>query len=565
MSPMVPLVHYLFTRLRQLGIESVHGVPGDFNLIALDHLEPAGLKWIGDANELNAGYAADGYARIKGIGAIITTFGVGELSAINAIAGSYAENIPVVHIAGSPSTISQKKKLLLHHTLGDGDFSVFADIYRRVTVAQARLHDVMIATTLIDSTLRECLIKRKPVYIELPTNMVTVMVDAAPLERSIDLFLTTLDGQQQQFVVSTILERLYQAQQPVLLVDCLINRYKMESKVDELIRKSNIPTFVTPMGKSCVNESLLNYHGMYAGIASKDTIRKYVETSDLVLFLGPLKSDYNTTGYTHQLPTQNTVDIYPDSTHIGYACYNLPFSEVINGLTESLDVNKFKVVDTSILSLNIPLPLTTKPHPTGTVTHDYLWVKLAEWLKPNDILLTEMGTACLGVWDTKLPHGVTAISQTLWSSIGYTLPAAQGAALAASELKHAGRVILFEGDGSAQLTAQAIGTMLAHKLNIIIFLINNEGYTIERWVHGMDAKYNDIAQWRYTDLPRAMGGTEETVKSFNISTTAELEALWASDEFQNPIGMKFVELHMPREDAPASLKLLCGAASKRNA
>ena len=98
----------------------MHGVPGDYNLVALDYLPKAGLNWVGSVNELNAGYAADGYARIKGIAAIITTFGVGELSALNAIAGSYSEYVPVIHIVGTPSTLSQANGMLLHHTLGNG-------------------------------------------------------------------------------------------------------------------------------------------------------------------------------------------------------------------------------------------------------------------------------------------------------------------------------------------------------------------------------------------------------------------------------------------------------------
>lgn len=114
----VDVAEYLFRRLHQVGIRAVHGVPGDYNLVALDYLPKAGLKWVGNVNELNAGYAADGYARVKGISAIITTFGVGELSAINAIAGAFSEYVPVVHIVGTPSTISQRDGMLLHHTLG---------------------------------------------------------------------------------------------------------------------------------------------------------------------------------------------------------------------------------------------------------------------------------------------------------------------------------------------------------------------------------------------------------------------------------------------------------------
>lgn len=107
------LSQYLFKRLHEVGIRSVHGLPGDYNLVALDYLKPAGLHWVGNCNELNAGYAADGYARVNGVSAIITTFGVGELSAVNAIAGAYSEFVPVIHIVGYPTTAAQKNGLLL--------------------------------------------------------------------------------------------------------------------------------------------------------------------------------------------------------------------------------------------------------------------------------------------------------------------------------------------------------------------------------------------------------------------------------------------------------------------
>jgi len=120
----VDVAEYLFTRLHQMGVRSIHGLPGDYNLVALDYIPKLDLKWVGNVNELNAGYAADGYARIKGISALVTTFGVGELSAANAIAGAYSEHVPVVHIVGVPSTISQRDGMLLHHTLGNGNFNV---------------------------------------------------------------------------------------------------------------------------------------------------------------------------------------------------------------------------------------------------------------------------------------------------------------------------------------------------------------------------------------------------------------------------------------------------------
>ncbi|WP_264766429.1 thiamine pyrophosphate-binding protein, partial [Klebsiella pneumoniae] len=138
MQPTYTIGDYLLDRLVDCGIDRLFGVPGDYNLQFLDRvIAHSALGWVGCANELNAAYAADGYARIKGAGALLTTYGVGELSALNGIAGSYAEHIPVLHIVGAPSTGAQQRGELLHHTLGDGDFRHFARMSEQITCSQA--------------------------------------------------------------------------------------------------------------------------------------------------------------------------------------------------------------------------------------------------------------------------------------------------------------------------------------------------------------------------------------------------------------------------------------------
>lgn len=567
MSETVPLVSYLFTRLRQLGIKSVHGVPGDYNLVSLDYIEEAGLEWVGDANELNAGYSADGYARVKGIGAVMTTFGVGELSAINAIAGSFAEYVPVVHIAGSPSTASQRDHMLLHHTLGNGDFTVFANCYKQVTIAQANLHDINTAASEVDQVLATCWIKSRPVYIELPTDMVTRHVDASPLEKPLPLTVADNDESTEDAAAQDILSRLYAAKQPVLLIDGCVSRHRLASEVTEFVKKTNLPTFTTPMGKGTIDETLPNFAGVYAGNGSHDVVREFVEQSDMVLSIGSIKSDFNTTGFTYRLSTLNAIDVHTEFTTVEEKRYDVGMSGLIKRLTSEVELSKVTIVAHPSDKIARTNDLPSVNYPAGTITHDWLWPTLSTWLQPDDILVTETGTSYLGVWDTTFPSNVFGLSQTLWGSIGYTLPAAQGAALAARELNRPGRVILFEGDGSFQLTMQAIATMLKHNIDIIIILINNDGYTIERYVHGMTAKYNDVPMLRYAMIPEAFGGKiGVSAHPLQIRTTEEMEAFWKNDTVKNKkgTGMHFVEMFMPQDDAPVTLKMVCSAAAKTN-
>lgn len=183
----IEVATYLYKRLYEIGVRSLHGLPGDYNLVALDYLPKAGVKWVGSVNELNAGYAADGYARVKGVSAIMTTFGVGELSAINALAGAYSEHIPVVHIVGCPSTVSQRNGMLLHHTLGNGDFNVFANMSSQISCNMAKLNNPAEIATQIDHALQQCYIQSRPVYIMLPTDMVEKKIEGARLKTPIDL------------------------------------------------------------------------------------------------------------------------------------------------------------------------------------------------------------------------------------------------------------------------------------------------------------------------------------------------------------------------------------------
>ena len=219
----------------------------------------------GNQSDGAQGYAADGYARVKGISAIITTFGVGELSAINAIAGAYSEYVPVVHIVGTPSTLSQRDNMLLHHTLGNGNFGVFADMNKSISCAMAKLEDPYEAATLIDHAIRQCWIESRPVYITLPTDMVQKKVEGDRLKTPINLRQPPNDKEKEDYVVDVVLKYLHAAKNPVILVDACAQRHRVLKEVHELVEKSKLPTFVAPMGKGAVNETLPNYGGVYAG------------------------------------------------------------------------------------------------------------------------------------------------------------------------------------------------------------------------------------------------------------------------------------------------------------
>lgn len=236
-------------------------------------------------------YAADGYARANNkMAALITTFGVGELSAINGVAGAFSEHIPVVHVVGCPSTVSQRDGMLLHHTLGNGDYNVFANMSANISCDAAKLNSPSDIATQIDHALRQCWVCSRPVYIMLPTDMVQAKVEGRRLQTPIDLSEPQNEPEREDYVVDVVLRYLRAAKSPVILVDACAIRHRVLDEVHRLVDKSGLPVFVTPMGKGAVYEHHPNFGGVYAGVGSRPLrVRDVVESSDLILSIGALK------------------------------------------------------------------------------------------------------------------------------------------------------------------------------------------------------------------------------------------------------------------------------------
>lgn len=510
-----------------------------------------------------SGYAADGYARVKGVSALVTTFGVGELSAVNAIAGAYSEYVPIVHIVGYPSTVSQKNGALLHHTLGNGDFTVFSRMSTEISCAVSLLNSQHEAAVLIDDAIRECILKSRPVYISLPSDMVQKKIDGDRLTTPLDLAFPPNDEEAENYVVDVVLKSLHAATNPVIVVDGCAIRHRALKETHDLVRKSGIPTFVAPMGKGAVDETLSNYGGVYAGDGSNAGVKERVESADLILSIGAIKSDFNTAGFTIRMSQLNSIDFHSHSVKVRYSEYpGVRMNGVLAKVTQKL--GKLNIEAGPTPDNKIPQKEIDSSSPI--INHAWLWPRLGQWLQKDDVIITETGTSNFGIWETRFPAGVNAISQVLWGSIGYATGSCQGAALAAQE-KGLKRTILFTGDGSFQLTAQEVSTMLRNKLSPIIFVICNKGYTIERLIHGMEDSYNDVQEWKYKELPAVFGAEEGSVLTYRVETKDELEKLFQDKEFSGPETkkMRFVELVMPWDDAPAALKNIAESAARTNA
>ena len=574
MSAKVPLATYLFTRLHQIGVRAVHGVPGDYTLHSLDHIPRAGLKWIGTCNELNAGYAADGYARIKGISALSTTYGVGELNAINAVAGAYAEHSPIVHIVGFPKRGAETEGRVVHHGLGElRKAGVFREMARAVTIAQEDLGNVQGVEEKIDEALVKCRKESRPVYLELSSDAVNESVHADPLSKPLEVPETINDPRQEQYAMNLVLAELEASKKPLLMVDGLAARANIKSELNELARITNIPTLAFPFGHGIISSNLPNYHGVHAGKFGKLDFTPYTNDADCVLLFGSLPSDTNTLGWS-ALPNPRATLSFKrgqlrvrDAVTVGTDSQPLHLKPLLRALISRLSSSRAFPFSTPSPPLPSPTDLfeSLPPFdPEAPIDQDTFYLRLKPHLKPDDTLILANSTACVGGRDFILPTPSTIINSAIWLSIGHMLPAAVGVSLANQEkpANERGRVILFEGDGSFQVSAQELGTIIRYKLPLIVLLINNDGYTFERWIHGMDAEYNDVAPWEYTLAPKFFGGEnmgkgtkDYPIETYKVETWKQIQKVLADSEgFRQGKGLVFVEVRMAREDVSGNFK-----------
>lgn len=541
---------YLFERLNQVDVKTIFGLPGDFNLSLLDKIyEVPGMRWAGNANELNAAYAADGYARIKGMSCIITTFGVGELSALNGIAGSYAEHVGVLHVVGVPSVSSQAKQLLLHHTLGNGDFTVFHRMSANISETTAWVTDIATAPAEIDRCIRTTYVTQRPVYLGLPANLVDLMVPASLLDTPIDLSLKPNDPEAEAEVVNTVLELIKDAKNPVILADACASRHNVKSETKQLIDITQFPAFVTPLGKGSIDEQHPRFGGVYVGTLSNDDVKEAVESADLILSVGALLSDFNTGSFSYSYKTKNIVEFHSDYIKIRNATF--PGVQMKFALQKLLSQVGEVVKDYKPVA--VPAKPTPNPacDPSTPLKQEWVWNQVGRFLQEGDVVITETGTSAFGINQTHFPNNTYGISQVLWGSIGFTTGACLGAACAAEELDKNKRVILFIGDGSLQLTVQEISTMIRWGLKPYLFVLNNDGYTIERLIHGENAQYNEIQPWKNLDLLPTFGAKD--YETYRVATTGEWDKLAQDEAFNKNSRIRMVEVMLPVMDAPSNL------------
>ncbi|KAJ5613930.1 hypothetical protein N7528_007584 [Penicillium herquei] len=553
---------YLFSRLRQLGIKSISGVPGDYELVLLDMIPEAGLTWHGNANELIAGYAADGYARVQGAAAFVTTYGPGELSAYCAMAGQYAEYVPVVHVVGYPSTLGMNAKRIMHHSLGDGNFGMYQKMVQHITVANTVLTDAKSAASEIDRVLNALLYYSRPVYIGIPVDIGPQVICSDLLESPLQVLLPKNESDLEAKAIEEIILLLRSSKQPVILIDGGAIRHGLVEESTALVELLKIPYFATAMSKGFPENLGGKFGGIYGGGASTEGTKYGVENSDLVVIIGHYPSDFNTGEFTTKLPEEKVIDFQRLELSVTGQKYALAAKHVLPRLIQELSNIESLVTERSVTW--DPYPNDSTPKPDGLI-QDYLWAQLGKYFQPGDFVVAETGTSAFGIPASNLTnvHDVRMFNQTIFGSIGYATGAALGAFIAGKEDGSIKRGILVTGEGSLQLTVQSFSDLLRHGLNATIFILNNDGYTVERLIHGMEASYNQVPRWNYSKLCDTFG-PDFPARYYQVQTGDDLLELFADAEFVKADCTQVVELMLHKHDAPMSVKLATKAVEDFN-
>ena len=530
---------YLVNRLAALGIDKAFGVPGDYPFPILDAIEAnTSIDWVGCSNELNASFAADGYARSKGAAILSVTYGVGELSAVNGLMACMAERVPVFAIVGSPSRRITKLKLIGKHTLGDGVYGNYEPIMQAVSCVHAFITPEN-AVSEIERVIREALAQSRPAYIVVPQDVQLMPILETPIQgkplgqvkRHVSV------GKELDAAISLIVDLLKKAKNPVILPSMIVSRYGLVDKLRQFIEKAQIPFALSPINKAMLDETHELYFGLYNGVTSSPkSVKSQVEQADLILDIGGfVMEDLNSGCWTDSIDADKVIRIEGNTVSIGSKIFlNAYIEDVLDGLLAQAPVFSGLMQDVE----DGLLPLVGKP--SDPINSEVFYPRLQRFLKEFDTLVFDAGACQEFINPMRLPKGVRCEHIELWSSIGWATPATLGSAMANPDR----RAVCVTGDGSHQMTLNELATMGFYGLKPVIFVQNNNHYCCEIQLSRKGNSYNNLPHIEFHKLPEAFGCKGWITKK--VTTAQELDDVLAL--VQESDSAAYIEVVMPQDE-----------------
>lgn len=533
---------YLIRRLGEEGVGHVFGVPGDYCLTFFSLLEKSPLQIINTCDEQGAGFAADAYARINGLGVVALTYCVGGLKAANAIAQAYAERSPVILISGAPGAREQARNPLLHHRVRDFDTQL--KVFRELTVATAVLDDPTTAASEIERVIALARRHSRPVYIELPRDMALAEISPAPIR---PLPAEASDPEALAYAVAEAVDKIAASKHPVILAGEELHRFRLQDRLMAIVENSGIPVAASIMGKSTFPESHPAYMGVYEGAMGREDLRDYVESSDCLILLGAMMTDVNLGIYTAHIDRHSAIYAGKDRVAVGLHAYDdVRMEDFVAALAE----RQWK-------KRAIP-PFVHPVHPgpfdasDRKMTVEALFRQINAFLEADMIVIADPGDALLGASDLFISDGAHFLASAYYTSLGFAVPAALGVKAAAPRL----RPLVLVGDGAFQMTGMEISTAARFGMNPIVILFDNDGYGTERPM--LDGCFNDIERWNYAGLDQVIGGG----LGIRVETEREMAAALARAQ-ANEAGWSLIQVALDRDDKSPALRRLTAKLAER--
>ncbi len=527
---------YLLERLEQLGVKHIFGIPGDYVLRFYDLMVESPLEIVATCGEAGAGFAADAYARVNGLGVLCVTYCVGGLNTLNAVAGAYAEKSPVVVISGAPGLQERRRSPLLHHRVRD--FNTQRQIFEKVTVAAVALEDPETAPDDIDATLRACVSQKRPVYIEVPRDMVDQPCAAPGRWRG---ERESSDPEPLEEALEEARDMLRAAKRPAILGGVEIHRYGLQEPLLKLVEHSGFPIAMTLLGKSAIGERHPQYVGIYEGAMGSDTARRIIESADCLLIAGAFLTDIDLGIYTARLDMSKTILALAERITIKHHVYEgILLRDFMEGLAKGSLGRRHTMPKMRTAKGN---PFKCQPKRPMTVKR--LFARMNEALCDNTMVICDIGDSLFGAAGLTIHKSTEFLSPAYYTSMGFAIPAAIGAQVGHKRT----RPIVFVGDGAFQMTGHELSTVARYGLNPIVIVLNNKGFTTERFIS--DGPYNDVHEWAYHRWPDIVGrgwGCE-------VRTEGEFEAALAT-AFEQTDAFSILNVHLDPYDRSEALDRL---------
>lgn len=529
-SSSVSIGQYLIHRLQDYGIRDVFGIPGDYVLTFYSMLEASPINVVGCTREDCAGFAADAYARIHGMGALCVTYCVGGLSVCNSVAGAFAEKSPVVLISGAPGLNERINNPLLHHKVRE--FRTQLQVFEKLCIAVTELIDPMTAFSEIDRVLDAADRFKRPVYIEIPRDMVGVVPPVAHAYRP---DVPVAEPLALSEAIREACDRLKNAQRPIIIAGVEVHRFGLQDQVLKLAEDAQIPLAATLLGKSVVPEKHPLYIGLYEGALGQAEVTQFVEESDCVLLLGAFMTDINLGIYTAKLDVSKCIYVTSEQLQISHHYYHqVPLDEFLSGLIAAAPRPAVRAIPESLR------PRAARPFEVQSEQP----LKISRMIKAIDgrldgdtIVIADIGDALFAATELVIHERTDFLSPAYYTSMGFSVPAALGACVARSDK----RVLVLCGDGAFQMTGNEISTLIRNNFSPIIIILDNHGYGTERFLHAGQWKYNEILPWNYYRLPELYGAGRGYLVQNEGEFIAALDCCWSDRSQLHIIHAKLAE------------------------